>query len=239
MSESRGADLRRLTSSAQQHGISLLVVMVIALLTTLLVLWASRTALFNEMMTGHDSDYQRAVEAAHSMVRDAELDIRGLQVDGTPCTAVGCRAWGHLDAAAGKVFYPTNEDEFVDLHAALAATAPSCAAGICVPDRVPAQFWTDKALLDAMKRLASTYGAHTGATVGESGNPFLASGRAWYWVELLPYDMSAAMLGGPAEALAPDAETPFIYRITAVAQGRKPATQAVIQTTWVWKKLRS
>ena len=63
--------------------------------------------------------------------------------------------------------------------------------------------------------------------------------RGWYWVELLAYDMSAAAEGGRAEALAPDGDAPFIYRITALAQGLKPSTRAVLQTTLVWKKLCS
>ena len=63
--------------------------------------------------------------------------------------------------------------------------------------------------------------------------------QGWYWVELLHYDTSAATAGGEAERLAPDADQPYIYRVTAVGRGRKPATQAVIQSTLVRKKTRS
>lgn len=233
--------MRYSLSSPRQRGISLLVVMVMVLLTTLLVMWASRTALLNEMVTGNDSDYQRALEAAHAMVRDAELDIKGEHPDGAPCTQ-GCRARGAAGAAPGKVFYPTSEAELLDLQTALAASAPSCAAGICLPDKVEPQFWNDKTTLDAMKKKASSYGAHTGAKASEAGNPLLVSGveqRAWYWVELLPYDTASATGGGPAEDFSPDRETPYIYRITAVAQGLKPATQAVVRTILVRKDARS
>ncbi|MEO8248504.1 MAG: PilX N-terminal domain-containing pilus assembly protein, partial [Burkholderiales bacterium] len=48
----------------RQRGVSIFVVLVMVLLTTLMMLWAGRTALFNELVTGNDSDYQRALEAA-------------------------------------------------------------------------------------------------------------------------------------------------------------------------------
>lgn len=230
--------MRHVNSGPRQRGISLFVVMVMVLLTTLLVMGASRTALLNEMVTGNDSDYQRALEAAHAMVRDAEMDIKGEHPDGTPCVG-GCRARG---ADTGTTVYPTSDSQLQDLRAALAASTPSCAAGICVPDNVNPRFWGDKASLEAMKKSASAYGAHTGAMAAETGNPLLVSGteqRAWYWVELLPYDMTAALAGGTAAAFAPDSDTPYIYRITAVAQGLKPGTQAVVRTILVRKNARS
>ena len=49
-----------LNSRKNQQGISLYVVIVIVLLSMLLALWSSRTALFNEMIVGNDADYQRA-----------------------------------------------------------------------------------------------------------------------------------------------------------------------------------
>lgn len=226
----------------RQDGIALFVVLVMVLLTTLLVLGSSRIALINEMATGNDSDHQRTLEAAQAMLRDAELDIRGEGPDGSPCTGTACRHRGLLDVAGGRVFYPSDAGELLDLQAALGAVSPSCAAGICIPDPVRAQFWTDKAALAEMKKVAAAFGAYTGAEATDSGNPLLSSGaaqRAWYWVELLPYDMAAATGGGLAEALAPDSETPYVYRITAIAQGLKAATQTVLQTTLVWKRQRS
>jgi|KBSMisStaDraftv2_1062788.scaffolds.fasta_scaffold220053_2 type IV pilus assembly protein PilX len=225
-----------------QRGIALFVVLVMVLLTTLLVLGSSRIALINEMATGIDSDHQRTLEAAQAMLRDAEFDIQGLQSDGSPCEGAGCRAWGVLDAAGGRAFYPTDASELRDLQAALGARSPSCAAGICVTDRVLPQFWTEAAALAEMKKVAASHGAYTTGQSASGGNPLLASGeaqQAWYWVELLPYDTATATHGGSAEALAPDSETPFVYRITAIAQGLRAATQTVLQTTLVWKRHRS
>ncbi|MBO9650316.1 MAG: pilus assembly protein [Variovorax sp.] len=226
--------MNNISLRSDQRGISIFVVMVVVLLGTLLVLWSSRSALLNEMLTGNDSDYQRALEAAHALVRDAELDIRGENADGSPC-ASPCRQWGVLDAASKKVFYPTDVDEWHDLQAILAPSTPSCIAGICEPDGVTEQFWRSKENLEAMKQVGASYGDFTGAKSGLVSNPLLASGRGWYWVEILPYNMGAQVDGGPARELAPDRKTPYLYRITAVVQGIKQTTQAVVQTTVVWK----
>ncbi|MDM0072858.1 pilus assembly protein PilX [Variovorax sp. J2P1-59] len=227
---------------SRQRGISLFIVLVMVLLSTLLVLGSSRTALIGEMAAGHDSDHERALEAAHAMLRDAEFDITGEHPDGSPCEASACRPRGVLDASAGKVSFPTTAGELLDLQAALGAMSPSCATAICVADKVPAQFWTDRKTLDIMKKVGASYGAYTGANASDTGNPLLASGagqRAWYWVEVLPYETTAAIAGGLAEDLAPDSTTPYVYRITAIAQGLRAATQTVLQTTLVRKKRKS
>ena len=70
-----------------QQGIALFVVIILVMLSMLLALWASRTSLFGEMLVGNDADYQRAFEAAQSLIQDAELDIRGEKADGTLCGA--------------------------------------------------------------------------------------------------------------------------------------------------------
>jgi type IV pilus assembly protein PilX len=220
-------------SAARQRGIALTVVLAIVLLCSMLALGALRSALLGEMATGHDSDYQRALATAEALLRDAESDIKGERADGSACRPDSCRSGGILDIRAGRVFFPTSVSQWLDLQAALGTATPSCAAGICVPDRVREQFWLDRAALDAMKKVGAAPGAYTGARAAG------ATHQAWYWVELLPYDMAAASAGGLAEALAPDRTTPFVYRITALAQGHRPGTQAVVQTTLVWKKVRS
>ena len=45
---------------AGQKGITLIVVVVFVMLSMLLALWASRTAMFSELVVGNDVDYQRA-----------------------------------------------------------------------------------------------------------------------------------------------------------------------------------
>lgn len=241
------------TPFSRQRGVSIFVVLVMVLLTTLLVLWASRSALLNEMVTGNDADYQRALEAAHAMVRDAEMDIQGVRADGTPCAidaTANCRVWGLFDEANNKSFYPESESEVQDMQATLTSKSPPCVAGICAPitaisasgDTPTTEFWTEKPRLDAMKAKAARYGDYTGAKAGTVGNPLLvkSADKAWYWVELLPYDLAAALrTGGTARSFAPDATSPYVYRITAVVKGMKEGTQAVVQSTVVWRRASS
>lgn len=237
------------THGATQRGLSLLVVMVVLLLSMLLVLWASRTALFNEMITGNDSDYQRALEAAHAMVRDAEFDIKNQRPDGSACDSAGydgCRRTV-VNTSSSPTQFPEFNGDFRALESSLAGQIPSCRDGVCIDTQVGIGFWTMTAGdlgLESMKRVAATYGQYTGAIAGEVGNPLLRSGngvpaKAWYWVEVLPYDTSAAVAGGAAHAFAPDGRKPYIYRITAVAQGLKKGTQATVQATFVWKTTSS
>ena len=71
------------------------------------------------------------------------------------------------------------------------------------------------------------------------GNPLLAGNSAWYWIELLPYQMGVGVFnGGLSSTLEPNDEKPYVYRITAIAQGRKANTQAVIRTIFV-RKMKS
>lgn len=239
------------TLRPRQLGISLFIVMVMVLLTTLMVMWGARSALFNEMVTGNDSDYQRALEAAQAMVRDAEFDIKGQQPDGSACrTGLGfdgsCRETV-IDASSSKVFYPQNVDDYQDLEAALAGRTPSCINGICLPTNVQPEFWktaTGPQGLDPMKAVAARYGEFTGAKASPLvGDQSLVSSstdaKAWYWVEVLPYDRTTALSAGPSQQFAPDKDQPYVYRITGIARGLKDGTQAVVQTVFVWRKVDS
>ncbi len=229
----------------RERGISLLIVMVMVLLSTLVVMWASRTALFNELVTANDADYQRALEAAQAMARDAEFDIMGRKPDGTPCSSLyadSCRAFVVNDEQA---FFPQNSDDFQDLAAALASRTPSCIQGICLSNNVLAEFWESTSAtqgLEAMKEAAAHYGEFTHAVpIQEEGNALLqreaGKARAWYWVEVLPFDTSQSYAAWVSMLPIPDAKRPYIYRITAIAQGHKHGSQAVVQTTFVWKNM--
>lgn len=255
----------RARPTAAQRGVALFVVLILVLLTTLLVVWASRSALFNEMITGTDSDYQRAFEAAQAMVRDAELDLQGKRSDGTPCGSepagtafANCRPAGkkraEMDVANKKVYFPPPGDglgvdsEFAYLQSQLKNMSPSCVAGVCIASGTTSptatQFWSDESLWAKMKSSAATFGLYTGATSDDAGgndNPLLKTKlpsdiKAWYWIEPLRYQGNGsdasqmfAPVGGSVEA----APVGVVYRITAVAQGLKPQTMAVIQTVFV------
>ena len=241
----------------RQRGVALFVVIVFVMLSMLLALWASRTSLFNEMLVGNDADYQRAFEAAQALLQDAELDIRGENADGSVCTAANCR---EKIAAAPKI--PLEAQEVTPLLAELdtkTATA-KCSYGLCTKRLGRQDFWNKKdntgleagefSLLQmATANVGARYGQFSGATLGNSSkpaNPILADRSAanrggWYWIEIMHYDESSknsgliiGATGNPTNNLLNlNLKPNVVYRITALAYGRKSSTMAVLQQTYV------
>ena len=223
---------------------ALLVVVVMLLLAALLVTGAVRIAWFSELITGTEADYQRAFDNAQALLRDAEFDIQGRTPAGGPCRVGAeyegsCRRRGAAALADGHAWFPQEGPAaFQPVRNWLATRTPSCAQGICIADGVAAEFWRSRdAQLDKMKAQAAHYGEFSGAPSSTASNPLLAA-KGWYWVEVLPFD-SAAAAPANASALLPDADNPYIFRITAMAEGRKPSTRAVLQTLLVWKRVDS
>ena len=88
--------------------------------------------------------------------------------------------------------------------------------------------------------VAARYGQFTGAATGDASNPILANRNAgeggWYWVEILQY-AGEGVGGGVVQSdqinkLELRLNPNLVYRITAVARGRKPNTQVVLQSTY-------
>ena len=243
---------------ANQRGVALFVVIVFVLLTMLAALWASRTALFGEMIVGNDADYQRAFEAAHALLQDAELDIREEHADGTP--------WRQSDAArtlnapcvansdicrtkADLPRPPETAEDLGDLLAHLKTQSTGCQHGLCLKRTGNQDFWNDTATLTAMTaaNVGARYGQYTGAKKGDSSNPAnpilqqTGAGKGgWYWIEVLPYDQSSktsgVIVGGSGstnlDLLALNLKPHVVYRITALAQGLKPNSRVVLQQTY-------
>lgn len=243
---------------ANQRGVALFVVIVFVLLTMLAALWASRTALFGEMIVGNDADYQRAFEAAQALLQDAELDIREEHADGTP--------WRQSDAArtlnapcvansdicrtkADLPRPPETAEDLGDLLAHLKTQSTGCQHGLCLKRTGNQDFWNDTATLTAMTaaNVGARYGQYTGAKKGNSSNPAnpilqqTGAGKGgWYWIEVLPYDQSSktsgVIVGGSGstnlDLLALNLKPHVVYRITALAQGLKPNTRVVLQQTY-------
>lgn len=205
-----------------QQGVSLFIVIVLVLMSMLLALWASRTAFFNELIVGNDTDYQRAFEAAQIMLQDAELDIR-------QGTEIGI----NQRAVVSSTFYPTAHDELDVLTYTLDAQTTKCFNGICQFRTGAQDFWNDPTMMSAMitANIGARYGQYTGASAGTSSNPILAdttAGRgAWYWVEVIKYEPKEIGSGIGMEPEVVDAN--IVYRITAIARGLKPSTQVVLQ----------
>ena len=239
-------------SRKKQEGVALYIIMIVVLLSMLLALWASRTSLFNEMIVGNDADYQRAFEAAQAMIQDAELDIRGERADGTACVPIPaspkvCR----LPVAGGTDVWFMNEDkELGDLINQLATKDTTgntgCWQGMCQKRTGNQDFWNDPTTFTNMTRsgIGARYGEYTGAKTGSASNPILANTAtgqgAWSWIEVMPYDATpAGLLTGGQSKLELNLKPTVVYRITAVARGLKPNTQAVIQSTYARQKAKN
>ena len=248
---------------ASQRGVALFIVLVVVMLSMLLALWASRTSLFSEMVVGNDVDYQRAFEAAQALVQDAELDILSQQADGTDCVSGGS---GDVCRQATTAKIPLETQDIAPLIIQLDnAGATKCLAALCTRRMGRQDFWNNdgtitpaadsslgEATLANMEIVGARYGQYTGASTGSTGapiNPILAiTGNAtdqggWYWIEVLPYNDSSVNSGvtignaNAAESLALYLVPNTVYRITAVAFGRKPNTRVVLQSTYVQKKV--
>jgi len=234
----------------QQRGVALFVVLVFVMLSMLLALWASRTSLFNEMVVGNDADYQRASEAAQALLQDAELDIRGERADGSVCTGsdLVCRRGSNV----AKM--PVEAKDVASLLADLegVSSGPRCKNGLCLKRTGNQDFWNETDAntgLAAMQGVGARYGAYTGAHVGADdapANPILRNNTdgqgGWYWIEVLPYIPDAAnaslIAGSNANFLAVNVQPNVIYRVTAMAQGRKPSTQVVLQQVYARHRLK-
>jgi type IV pilus assembly protein PilX len=230
------------TSRRKQQGITLYVIIVIVMLSMLLALWASRTSLFNEIIIGNDSDYQRAFEAAQAMLQDAELDIRGERPDGTAC--IEQVANNKICRAGTTVWFIDEDKDLVSLLSTLDAQSTKCLQGICMKRTGKQDFWNDATTLNALLAdgIGARYGQYTGVLTGNFSNPVLSrtgSGQgAWYWIEIMPYDSSPGGLLEGQPKLELNLKPSVVYRITAIARGLKSSTQVVLQSTFARQKMK-
>jgi type IV pilus assembly protein PilX len=228
-------------------GMVLLVVMVVLLLATLMVVGAMRTAWFSERLTSLDADHERAFANAQALLADAESDIRGQSCAMTIDMGIdaGIDTRSEPPSGAQKTNCRASADEpriprqggpdFLRLHRLISAQVSddgiACTQGICLPEALPQGFWKRPAVeLAPILHTGARYAQFSGAPAAPSDNPLLAS-QSWYWIEVLPY------VGPWGTAMAPDADNPFVYRITVLAEGHRASTQVVLQRLFVWKRV--
>lgn len=243
-----------------QKGVALFVVLIFVMLSMLLALWASRTSLFNEMVVGNDADYQRAFEAAQALLQDAELDIRGEKSDGTMCIGLPCRSY-----QSGVLQLPRDPKDINPLLSKLAQEPTRCKDGICTRRVGRVDFWNyegpDETPIDPpavlekgelplaeMRKSGARYGQYTGAAfearAGGPLNPILADRRedqgGWYWIEVLRYKdkVMNAIPETSQNELPLNLDIYTVFRITALARGRKEGNQVVLQQTYARQRLR-
>lgn len=236
-----------------QRGVALFVVIVFVLLSMLLALWASRTSLFNEMVVGNDADYQRAFESVQAMLQDGEQDIR--LSNESPESSALCTAGGDVCRAATLDQFPLakQQETIGSLLGTLSAQTTGCRSGLCTKREGAVDFWnnTDASkgpTLAQMLAVGARYGQYTGANYGDKDNPANpiladrdANKGAWYWIEVLPYDESSKtsnlIVGGATNLLPLNIDPSVVYRITALAFGRKPGTLVTMQQTYAPQRL--
>lgn len=224
----------------RQKGVSLITVLVMMLLSLLLVLGGSRVSLLNERLSGNSTDYQRAYEAAEALLAEAQLDLACI---GRP-TCVGRAAVTQFACEPGP---------FMTLQTTLSALDPPCADGICMdlgtesdgnPDT---SFWNnpDRLTTYTTGNRAAVFGQYTGTaiTAAQAVNPLLVD-RAWYWVEVLSYGAPASPGSSFVSSAAPllngwsliePGDCAAVFRVTAVAQGRRNGTTAVLQSLYSFR----
>ena len=234
-----------------QRGVALFIVIVLILLGMLLALWASRSALFNEMIVGNDADYQRAFEAAQALLLDAELDIRGERADGSACQPDTGRP-SVCRSGNGITTFPLETKEVQPLLATLGSEAGTgCRHALCTKRTGKQDFWNNSdssqpPTLAQMMAAGARYGQYTGAVAGARSNPILSrkddGTGGWYWIEILVHDPNAGNSGliVNARPLLPLHMAPqVLYRVTALARGRKAGTQVVLQQTYARQRMKN
>lgn len=249
------------SSLQQQRGVSLLLVLVMILLSVTAVTGAFRVATLNEALLGNTSDYQRTYTAAETLMRDAEMDIRGrfppyttVQADGmlgTPCKPdssglatlpnyIGCRQVDSPPGSGVRPWFPRSSEDYDNVGAIVLAHSSTrqCKEAICVPGS--ATFYTTAIENDltTMMPLGAYYGQFTGISPGSvSTNPVLTQATtapfARYWIEVLRYSDVPLSGTNPNANIVPDPSAPYVYRITVVAQGRKQGSRVVLKSVFV------
>lgn len=242
----------------RSRGAALLTVLVFSMLSMLLALWAARTAWYGELVVGNDADYQRAFEAAEALLLDAELDIRGERADGRPCAYGGLPrgASSKVCRSGGTTKVPLENADLPAFLAQLSAQPQRCIDALCAKRVGRQDIWNAPAPGTAARQAGeqdlfaliragtgARYGQYTGAQLGDAdrpAHPILADRGAaeaggWYWIEVMPYTDSKPGLISNAAAhqlellgLSPH----VVYRITAVAFGRKPDSLVVLEQSY-------
>lgn len=206
-------------------------ILVLMALMTLGVHGLWRTATHRELLAQADADLLQTRIAAHALLNEAQRDI----LDSWPATR---HSPGSPDAI--QAFFPRSQQEYDALASRLKTNpAAPCQQGICLAlpeDGPPWVRWQSRLDLAASPGEFITIGTTTPFPEVATRQPVdptpgrLYQGRGGYWIEVLPFDMSTA----PASVTIDRIPAPaFVYRITALAQGRLSGTRVLQQMLWL------
>lgn len=218
------------------RGAALIVVLVMLLLAALVLLTSTRRNWLNDKLVASEADQQRTFAAAEALLRDAELDIQGLQADGSACPAnpdpAVCRSRGN-----GMGFFPREDDDLDLLQTLVSEQTGRCIVGLCLPQAIDAlqAALATEAGLKSLEAVGARYGRFTGAKAEGAGHPLLDDRdvSGWYWIEVFRYSSAAAIQSGTQGLAIPDPAQPYVFRINAVARGLRDGTRVHLRSVFV------
>jgi type IV pilus assembly protein PilX len=199
---------------------------------------------------------QALLQDAELDIRAADYDTATSKtMDNLDCSAGGdiCRSF-----AADR--FPLEAKEITAVINTLDAQPTKCRSGLCARRTGRQDFWNytnatspapsnpqpGEVPLEELTKagIGARFGQYTGAKLGDTSNPanpILADRSAddkggWYWIEIMPYSDAAKtknlVVDAASNQLKLNLDVYVVYRITALAFGRKPGTQVVLQETY-------
>ncbi|HRI17728.1 MAG TPA: pilus assembly protein [Burkholderiaceae bacterium] len=185
----------------RQHGVTLVIVLMLLVVVTLLGVGAARMALLGERSARNDRDYQVAWQAAEAALMDAQFDIRGPNASGSQRMAL-------FNENNTSVFQPGCN-----------TTPPYL--GLCQPAVEGAKpVWATVDFTDDSGTTVA-YGTYTGRTFDAGGTGVRPARAPRYMIEWVP-DTTP---GGSAAS----GSKPIMYRVTAMGFGTREDVQVVMQ----------
>jgi Tfp pilus assembly protein PilX len=194
------------------RGFALPTLMVMLALTSIATLLAIRNLWVNDQLLNAEADQLRTQSKAEAALPVALADILGTATNSNEESAPNLR---HSPGSSNQThaFFPNSMAEYVLLRQRI--NTDTCIAGICAPNALDtnatkASYWkTQITTAMSVSAIDTPYGDNT----------------AWYWIEVFP--------PSSADMTTPSSTAPFIYRITALANGVMPSSNTVLQAIWV------
>ena len=221
MNASRPAPLQR-PGTTRRRGFALISTLVLMIGLMVLAVVTLKVVSRGERMAGTDLDRALALQLAEATIRDAQQDIMRMTSTGAVCTGAPCRPMSDL---------PNKDSGISDV-----GYLGTCRQGMCYlgpgsetptgPDD-PGSLYDNADFVQAWdrpdpgedkdERPYARFGEFTGANWDGIKSASGAATRPRYWVEVIPVGT---------------ATDKFLFRITARASGRNPATVVVLQEVY-------
>lgn len=194
------------------RGFALPTLMVMLALASIATLLAMRNLWINDQLLNAEADQLRTQSKAEAALPVALADILGTA---TNSSEEGTPNLRHSPGSSNQnhAFFPNSMSDYVLLRQRI--NTDTCNAGICAPNALDANATTASYWKNQIAKAMP---------VSATDTPY-GNNTAWYWVEVFPQTNS--------NTADTSAAAPFIYRITALANGVMPGSTTVLQAIWV------